>query len=62
MQKAIQQGHIQSWDDPVMKYLPELQGPYREELKLRHLSNMTAGLQWNKKLCQSLWRRRPCIL
>lgn len=47
-QKAIQDGYIQSWDDPVIDYLPNLQGPYRKELKLKHLSQMTAGLQWDE--------------
>ncbi|MGB0176695.1 MAG: serine hydrolase domain-containing protein [Owenweeksia sp.] len=47
-QLAIQEGYINSWDDEVSKYLPELEGAYRNELKLHHLSNMTAGLQWNE--------------
>lgn len=48
VQKAIQEGFIESWEEPVIKYLPELQGPYRADLKLRHLSMMTAGLEWNE--------------
>ncbi|HBF19411.1 MAG TPA: serine hydrolase [Cryomorphaceae bacterium] len=47
-QIAIQEGFITSWDDEVSKYLPELEGAYRNELKLIHLSTMTAGLQWDE--------------
>ena len=48
VQRAIQDGYIDSWEDRAAKYLPELQGPYRQDLKLRHLSMMTAGLDWNE--------------
>ncbi len=47
-QAAIQKGYIQSWDDYASAYLPELEGAYRNELQLKHLSTMTAGLQWNE--------------
>ncbi len=47
-QIAIQKGFIESWDDPVIKYLPGVQGPYRKDLKLKDLSMMTAGLQWDE--------------
>ncbi len=46
VQIAIQDGYINSWDDPVLDYVPELQGgEERERLTLRHLSAMTAGLE-----------------
>lgn len=48
VQKAIEEGYIKSWEDKVIDYLPQLQGPYRKELKLKHLSKMTAGLKWNE--------------
>ena len=47
-QKAIQEGYIQSWDDKVSDYLPGMEGPFANELQLKHLSTMTAGLQWNE--------------
>ena len=47
-QKAIQEGYIESWEDRVSKYVPDIQGAYRADLKLRHLSMMTAGLDWNE--------------
>ena len=48
VQIAIQKGLIGSWEDPAIKYLPKIQGPYRKDLKLKHLSMMTAGLQWDE--------------
>ena len=47
-QCAIQDSYIGSWDDKAMKYLPELQGEFAEDLTLRHLSTMTAGLDFNE--------------
>ncbi len=47
-QIAVQKGAFASWDDPVTKYLPELSGPYADKLLLKHLANMTAGLDWNE--------------
>lgn len=48
VEKAIEEGYINSWEDRVIDYLPQLQGPYREKLQLKHLSKMTAGLKWNE--------------
>ncbi len=48
VQCAIQDGYIRSWDDKVTDFLPRLQGPYAQELTLRHLSTMTAGLDFNE--------------
>ena len=48
VQKAIEIGYIQSWDEPVKKYLPWLTGPFSDSVTLRHLSTMTAGLDWNE--------------
>ena len=46
---AIEEGHIQSMDDLVIKYLPELKGkdPGWEKLTLRHLLNMRSGLDFD---------------
>lgn len=48
VQKAIEEGKIPSWDSKVQHYLPWLKGPYATELTLRHLSTMTAGLDWQE--------------
>ena len=48
IQKAIELGYIQSWDDPVRAYLPWLKGAFADRVTLRHLSTMTSGLDWNE--------------
>ncbi len=47
-QRAIQDGYFKSWDDKLIDYLPDLKGEFREDLQLKHLSQMTAGLDWNE--------------
>ena len=49
VQIAIQEGKIKSWDDKAITYLPWLKGPHAKELTLRHLSTMTAGIEWSEK-------------
>ena len=48
VQRAIQEGKIKSWDAPAIQYLTWLEGPYAKTLTLRHLSTMTAGLDWKE--------------
>lgn len=48
VQCAIQDGYIENWDEKVIKFLPELKGEFAEELTLRNLSTMTAGLDFNE--------------
>ena len=48
VQIAIQKGIVDSWDQKVTDFLPDLKGPFKDKLKLKHLSNMTAGLDWNE--------------
>jgi CubicO group peptidase (beta-lactamase class C family) len=47
-QCAIQDGLIKSWDQKVVDFLPDLKGEYAQELTLRHLTTMTAGLEFNE--------------
>lgn len=47
-QCAIQDGIIPSWDTKVKDYLPDLKGEFADELTLRNLSTMTAGLDFNE--------------
>ena len=49
VQIAIQEGKIKSWDDKATTYLPWLSGTYAKDLTLRHLSTMTAGIDWSEK-------------
>lgn len=48
VQCAIQDGYMESWDQQVKDFLPELKGEYADELTLRHLCTMTAGLDFNE--------------
>jgi len=48
VQCAIQDGIIPHWDTKVRDYLPGLKGEFADELTLRHLSTMTAGLDFNE--------------
>ena len=47
-QCAIQDGYVESWDQPVSTFLPELKGDFSSELTFRHLSTMTAGLDFDE--------------
>lgn len=42
---AIADGYIQSVDDPVSKYVPELAGDERKAILIRHALQMTSGLE-----------------
>ncbi|TNF26123.1 MAG: class C beta-lactamase-related serine hydrolase [Bacteroidetes bacterium] len=48
VQCAIQDGYIKSWDQKVKDFLPELKGEFADDLTLRHLCTMTAGLDFNE--------------
>lgn len=45
---AIMEGKIQSLDEPVTHYLPELEGEYAEDLTVGDLSSMASGMQWDE--------------
>lgn len=47
-QCAIQDGFIKSWDQKAKDFLPDLKGEFADELTLRHLTTMTAGLEYNE--------------
>jgi len=44
---AIQQGHIDSIDDPMVKYLPDY--PAFGNLTIRHVLTHTTGLEWTEE-------------
>ncbi len=46
--KAIEDGLIESVDDPVSKYLPEWKEVQNPPLTLRHLASMSAALGWDE--------------
>lgn len=43
---AIQEGFIQSVDDAIIEYLPELDGSGLEGVTIRHLLNMSTGIRY----------------
>lgn len=45
---AIQDGYIQSVDEPVVHYLPRLRGTSYEHSTIRHVLNMASGVRWNE--------------
>jgi CubicO group peptidase (beta-lactamase class C family) len=47
---AIEEGFIESLDDPITRYLPELleRDPRFEQITIRHLITMTSGLRWDR--------------
>jgi len=45
---AIQDGHIGSVDDPVVDYVPLLEGTAYEGVRIRDLLQMSSGVAWNE--------------
>ena len=45
---AIADGHIESLDTPITRYLPELAGGAYESVTVRQLLTMTSGAEWNE--------------
>ena len=45
---AIQDGYIESVDEPVTNYLPRLRGTGYEKASIRNVLNMASGLRWNE--------------
>lgn len=45
---CIDQGFIQSENEPVWKYIPEFNTPENKNLTIKHLLNMTSGLNWDE--------------
>ncbi|MFP9098505.1 serine hydrolase domain-containing protein [Flavobacterium sp. RHBU_24] len=45
---AIEDGFIQSVEEPVIKYIPELKGNGIEKLSIKNLLQMTSGFEYNE--------------
>ena len=45
---ALQDGFIQSLDDPISRYIPALKGSAYDAVNVRQLLTMTSGVQWNE--------------
>ncbi|PCJ24776.1 MAG: serine hydrolase [SAR86 cluster bacterium] len=45
---AIQDGYIESVDEPVVNYLPRLRGTAYEHATIKNVLNMASGVEWNE--------------
>jgi CubicO group peptidase (beta-lactamase class C family) len=45
---AIQDGFIQSMDDKVSTYIPQMKGSAYDDVSIRQLLTMTSGVRWNE--------------
>ncbi|WP_234035136.1 serine hydrolase domain-containing protein [Aurantiacibacter sediminis] len=45
---ALQDGHIESLDDPVTRYVEDLQGSAYDDVSIRQLLTMSSGVQWSE--------------
>lgn len=45
---ALSEGHIDSIDDPVTKYLPQLKGSGYDGVSIRNVLRMSSGIAWNE--------------
>jgi CubicO group peptidase (beta-lactamase class C family) len=58
---AIQDGYIESVDDPVTRYVPELRGSAYDGVSVRHLLQMASGVQWNETYTDPASDRRQLL-
>ena len=49
MGMAIQEGHIRSLDQKVIDFIPNLKGPYAEQVSIGDLSSMASGQKWSEE-------------
>jgi CubicO group peptidase (beta-lactamase class C family) len=47
--KAIEQGYVESLDQKVIDFLPNLKGPFANQVTVGDLASMASGLQWSEK-------------
>ncbi|QFT78064.1 serine hydrolase [Erythrobacter sp. THAF29] len=45
---AVKDGFIESLDDPIIKYIPELKGSAYDPVTVRQIATMTSGVAWNE--------------
>ena len=59
---AIDEGHIQSEKEVVIKYIPELKDePYAEQLTIEHLLNHTSGIKYNLAMDATIYYGRNSL-
>ena len=58
---AIQDGHINSIDDPIVDYLPRFAGSAYDGVSVRHLLQMSSGVAWNETYTDPTSDRRRML-
>jgi CubicO group peptidase (beta-lactamase class C family) len=58
---AIKDGHIESIDDPIVRYLPRFEGSAYDGVSVRHLLQMTSGASWNETYTDRSSDRRQML-
>jgi CubicO group peptidase (beta-lactamase class C family) len=58
---AIQDGLIDSVDDPLTRYLPQLAGGGYDGVSIRHLLQMTSGVRWDDTHTDAKSERRKML-
>lgn len=58
---AIKDGHIGSLDDPLLRYLPELEGTAYDGVSVRNLLQMASGVAWNETYTDPTSDRRAML-
>lgn len=48
LEKAIEEGHIQSYNQKAKDFLPWLKGPYADNMTVGNLARMSSGLDWKE--------------
>ena len=58
---AIQDGFINSIDDPIVNYLPRFQGSAYDGVTVKHLLQMSSGVAWNETYTDPASDRRRML-
>jgi CubicO group peptidase (beta-lactamase class C family) len=58
---AVQDGHIKSVDDPVVRYIPALKGSAYDGASVRDILTMSSGVQWDETYTDPKSDRRKLL-
>ena len=58
---AIQDGYINSIDDPIVNYLPRFKGTAYDGVTVKHLLQMSSGVAWNETYTDATSDRRRML-
>jgi CubicO group peptidase (beta-lactamase class C family) len=58
---ALKDGHIESIDDPIARYLPRFAGSAYDGVTVRQLLQMTSGVRWNETYTDPASDRRKML-